>query len=190
MFSAQPTDSLFPCSRPLTGVLDLHSYCRADPCRTSSSCPRFRSSQGGRTSSSTIIAGINHRAAALNEVLLISLPSIRTANAVRNQRDERQRPRQRQAPGINVMGDAPDIRQIRAAARILLICPDCGQENSEFADTLRGISSYACHGDGCAYSFDLVGPRKDFGRGFTDACKRFYAAFYTMRRSSSRQGVR
>jgi hypothetical protein len=88
------------------------------------------------------------------------------------------------------MGDAPDLRQIQMTARILLICPDCGHENAEFADTLRGIGSYSCRGDGCDYSFDLAGPRKDFGRGFTEACKRFYAAFYTIRRSSSRQGVR
>jgi hypothetical protein len=88
------------------------------------------------------------------------------------------------------MGDAPDLRQIQMTARILLICPDCGHENAEFADTLRGSSSYSCRGDGCDYSFDLAGPRKDFGRGFTEACKRFYAAFYTIRRSSSRPGVR
>ena len=88
------------------------------------------------------------------------------------------------------MGDAPDLRQIQMTARILLICPDCGQENAEFADTLRGMSSYACRGDGCEYSFDLAGPRKELGGGFTEACKRFYTAFYTMRRSSSRQGVR
>src|ERR1700676_1875556 len=78
MFSAQPTDSLFPCSRPLTGVLDLHSYCRAEPCRTSSRRPRFRLSQGGRTSSVTIIDGRNHRTTALNEVLLINWLAIRT----------------------------------------------------------------------------------------------------------------
>ena len=86
----------------------------------------------------------------------------------------------------DAMGDTPDIRQIRSAARILLICPDCGQENSEFADKLRGMNSYACAADGCDYLFDLAVPRKDFGKGFAEACKRFYAAFYTMRG----QGVR
>jgi hypothetical protein len=84
------------------------------------------------------------------------------------------------------MGDTPNIRQIRSVARILLICPDCGQENPEFADTLRGTGTYYCNGDGCDYIFDLApGQRSDFGKGFAEACKRFYAAFYTMRRSSS-----
>jgi hypothetical protein len=83
------------------------------------------------------------------------------------------------------MGDT-GIRQIRSAARILLICPDCGHENSEFADTLRGSNSYSCRGDGCDYSFDLAGRPKKIGKGFAEACKRFYAAFYAMRG----QGVR
>jgi hypothetical protein len=85
------------------------------------------------------------------------------------------------------MGDTTDFQQMQAAARILLICPDCGEENSELADKLRGLSSYYCSGDGCDYLFDLArGQRKDFGKSFADACKRFYAAFYTMRRPSSR----
>ncbi len=80
------------------------------------------------------------------------------------------------------MGETPDIRQIRAAARILLICPDCGQENSELADRLRAMSTFYCTGEGCDYIFDLApGRRTDFGKAFTEACKRFYAAFYTMR---------
>jgi hypothetical protein len=71
---------------------------------------------------------------------------------------------------------------MRSATRILLICPDCGQENSEFADTLRTTDSYSCRGDGCNYSFDLAAaPHNDFGMGIAEACKRFYAAFYTMR---------
>lgn len=79
------------------------------------------------------------------------------------------------------------IPQVQATARILLICPDCGQENSEFADTLRGMSAYYCHGEGCDYMFNLApGQRTDVGKGFMDACKRFYAAFYAPRG----QGVR
>jgi len=75
---------------------------------------------------------------------------------------------------------ASDIRQIQSTARILLICPDCGQENSEYADTLRGTSTYYCGGDSCDYIFDLAGPRRSV-KGFAEACKRFYAAFYAMR---------
>jgi hypothetical protein len=79
------------------------------------------------------------------------------------------------------------IGQIRSAARILLICPDCGHENSEFADVLRGTSTYYCRGDACDYMFDLMpGRRKDFSRAFVDACKRFYAAFYTVRGQGAR----
>jgi hypothetical protein len=77
------------------------------------------------------------------------------------------------------------IQQVQSAARILLICPDCGQENSEYADTLRKVTTYFCGGDGCDYPFDLApGRRSDFGKGFTKTCKRFYAAFYAMGRSS------
>jgi transposase-like protein len=77
------------------------------------------------------------------------------------------------------MGTIPNIREIPSAARIrvLLICPDCGQENVEFADRLRGTSIYYCTGDGCDYRFDLVGgPRKSFVQGFAEAWRRFYAA--------------
>ena len=73
------------------------------------------------------------------------------------------------------------IGQIQSTARILLICPDCGHENSEYADLLRSGRSYYCRGDGCDYIFDLAGPRLGIGQAFVDACKRFYAAFYTMR---------
>jgi hypothetical protein len=84
------------------------------------------------------------------------------------------------------MGDVSNYRQIRSAARILLICPDCGHGNAEFVDKLRASSAYFCNGEGCDYKFDLVdGPRRHFGSGFTEACKRFYAALYGMRRSSS-----
>ncbi|MGA2894888.1 MAG: hypothetical protein ABSE22_18640 [Xanthobacteraceae bacterium] len=84
------------------------------------------------------------------------------------------------------MGDTPNIRHIRSAARIMLICPDCGQENSELADRLRGMTAYSCRGDGCDYSFVLVGGRQDIGHGFVEACKRFYAAFYTARGQGAR----
>jgi hypothetical protein len=84
------------------------------------------------------------------------------------------------------MEEAPSIRKIRSAARILLICPDCGHENSEFAETLRGTGIFYCNGDACDYIFDLAPrQRRDFGKGFADACKRFYAAFYAMARSST-----
>jgi hypothetical protein len=83
------------------------------------------------------------------------------------------------------MGDTPNIRQIQSAARILLICPECGQENSEYADKLRTVATYFCGGDGCDYLFDLApGRRGDFGKGFAKTCKRFYAAFHAMGRSS------
>lgn len=74
------------------------------------------------------------------------------------------------------------IRQVESTARILLICPDCGCENSESADTLRALSTYYCNGEDCDYIFDLApGRRSDFGKSFVDACKRFYAAFYAVR---------
>jgi hypothetical protein len=82
--------------------------------------------------------------------------------------------------GATAMGDV-NFRQFQSAARIVLICPDCGHENSEFADVLRGTRFYACRGDGCYYSFDLAGPRQDIGKSLAEACKRFYAAFYTVR---------
>jgi hypothetical protein len=78
-----------------------------------------------------------------------------------------------------VMGDISNIRQLMSAARsrILLICPDCGQEHLEFADRLRGSRFYACTGDGCDYRFDLVaGPRPTALQGFAAALRRFYAA--------------
>lgn len=79
------------------------------------------------------------------------------------------------------------IRQIQTTARILLICPECGQENSEFAEALRRMSTFYCAGEDCDYIFDLApGRRTDLGRGFIDACKRFYAAFYTVRGERAR----
>lgn len=78
------------------------------------------------------------------------------------------------------------IRQVQTSARILLICPECGQENSESADTLRRTSTFYCAGEDCDYIFDLMpGRRADFGKTFVDACKRFYAAFYTVRRQKA-----
>jgi hypothetical protein len=84
------------------------------------------------------------------------------------------------------MGDTPNIRQIQSAARIVLICPDCGHENSEFADALRGTDSYPCAGEGCDYSFDFAGPRADFGKVFVQACKRFFGGFYAVRGHGAR----
>jgi hypothetical protein len=79
------------------------------------------------------------------------------------------------------------VPQIRSATRIMLICPDCGHENAEFADTLRGSGTYFCEGDDCDYIFDLVpGRSADFGKGFVEACKRFYAAFYAVRGQRAR----
>ncbi len=79
------------------------------------------------------------------------------------------------------------IRQVQTTARILLICPECGQENSEFAEALRRISTFYCSGEDCDYIFDLApGRRSDVGRGFIDACRRFYAAFYTVRGERAR----
>jgi hypothetical protein len=77
------------------------------------------------------------------------------------------------------MGDISNIRQLMSAARnrILLICPDCGQEHLEFADRLRGSRFYACTGEGCDYRFDLVaGPRPTALQEFAAALRRFYAA--------------
>jgi hypothetical protein len=80
------------------------------------------------------------------------------------------------------MVDPADFQRKRPTARILLICPDCGQENAEFAEKLRGTSSYFCRGDGCDYSFELAaGPSEDLGNGFAEVCMRFYASLSTMR---------
>ena len=73
------------------------------------------------------------------------------------------------------------ITRIGSTARIVMICPNCGQENSEFAETLRGMRFYPCSGDSCGYSFDLTGPGKRAGHAFAEACRKFYAAFYAMR---------
>jgi hypothetical protein len=78
-----------------------------------------------------------------------------------------------------IMGDISNIRQLMSAARsrILLICPDCGQEHLEYADKLRGSRFYVCIGDGCDYRFDLVaGPRPTALQEFAAALRRFYAA--------------
>jgi hypothetical protein len=78
------------------------------------------------------------------------------------------------------------ISQIRSTARIVMICPDCGQENSEYAERLRGTRFYACAGEGCDYSFDLAGPGKRAANSLAEACKKFYAAFYAMRWQGAR----
>lgn len=79
------------------------------------------------------------------------------------------------------------IRQMQTTARVGLICPDCGQENWEFTDTLCNTRTYDCNGEGCNYIFTLASRRRtDFGKDFIESCKRFYAAFYATRG----QGVR
>lgn len=83
-----------------------------------------------------------------------------------------------------------DIRQAQSAARILLICPDCGLETAEFAYALRGKSAFYCTGDECDYIFDLAGRRSDFGRGIAQAWRKFCAAFYAMRRFTPKAGAR
>jgi len=77
------------------------------------------------------------------------------------------------------MEDLANVRRLVSAAksRILLICPDCGQEHLEFADKLRSMRLYACRGEGCDYRFDLVaGPRSTMRQGFAALWRRFYAA--------------
>ena len=77
------------------------------------------------------------------------------------------------------MEDLANIRRLVSAAksRILLICPDCGQEHLEFADKLRSMRFYACRGEGCDYRFDLVaGPHSTVRQGFAALWRRFYAA--------------
>jgi transposase-like protein len=78
------------------------------------------------------------------------------------------------------------ITQIGSSARIVMICPYCGQENSEFAETLRGMRFYACSGEGCGYSFNLTGRGKRVGATLAEACRKFYAAFYAMRGQGAR----
>jgi len=79
------------------------------------------------------------------------------------------------------------IGQIESTERIVLTCPQCGYENSEYVDVLRGIGSYFCRGDDCDYIFDLApDQRTDFGKALLDACKRFYAAFYALRGEGAR----
>jgi len=78
------------------------------------------------------------------------------------------------------------IKKIQSGARIVMICPNCGQENAETAEELRGMRFYACAGDGCDYTFDLASPCKRAASGFVEACKRFYAAFYAARGQGAR----
>jgi hypothetical protein len=84
------------------------------------------------------------------------------------------------------MADGADIRQVRAAARILLICPDCGHENAEYAQTLQGRAIFYCVGEGCDYIFDIVpGRRHDLGASFAEWFRRCCAALYSARRPLS-----
>ena len=73
-----------------------------------------------------------------------------------------------------------------STARIVIICPNCGQENSEFAETLRGMRFYACTGEDCDYSFNLAGRGKRAATSLAEACKKFYAAFYAVRGQGAR----
>ena len=79
--------------------------------------------------------------------------------------------------GVSRPGNAGGA-QGKPAARIVLICPDCGHENIEFADALRG-EAYACQGDGCAFHFILAG-RHESGR-IAEAVRRLIATFTTLR---------
>ena len=88
--------------------------------------------------------------------------------------------------GTIAMGHNPTFRQIQATARILLICPDCGQGNAEFADRLRAMSMFHCNGDGCDYIFDLAVPRQGVASGLAEVWRRFYAALYPVRGQGSR----
>jgi hypothetical protein len=78
------------------------------------------------------------------------------------------------------------IPQVRSSARILLVCPDCGHENTEFAERLQAAGMFYCTGEGCDYIFALDGGRGRTFSGFMDAVKSFYAAFYAMRGQRAR----
>jgi hypothetical protein len=78
------------------------------------------------------------------------------------------------------MADISNVRQLvsTARSRILLICPDCGQEHTEFADKLRGARFYSCIGDDCDYRFDLIaGPRSNLFQRFVYLWRRLFTAF-------------
>lgn len=77
------------------------------------------------------------------------------------------------------MTDISSIRQLVSAARsrILLICPECGQEHTEFADKLRGSRFFACTGEACDYRFDLVaGPQGTVVQRLVHAWRRLFTA--------------
>lgn len=78
------------------------------------------------------------------------------------------------------------LNQIETAARIVLICPDCGQENAVFASALRATTTYCCNAEDCDYIFEIGRRHDDFSGGFVEACKRFYAAFYPLRGARAR----
>jgi hypothetical protein len=80
------------------------------------------------------------------------------------------------------MGDCPDIGRAQATARILLICPDCGHENAEYAQMLQSKSIFYCSGEDCDYIF-AIGRRQDYGLGFAELCRRFYAALHLVGRT-------
>jgi hypothetical protein len=80
------------------------------------------------------------------------------------------------------MGDGPAIGRADATARILLICPDCGHENAEYAQMLQNKSIFYCSGDGCDYIFE-IGRREDFGMDFGELCRPFYATLHLVGRT-------
>lgn len=86
--------------------------------------------------------------------------------------------------GFLAMSDIPDILRLRTPARILMICPECGHENSEIAGRLRTMNGFSCRGDGCDYRFDFAAARGQ--TGFGRRLQRFYAAFYPLRGQSAR----
>ena len=62
------------------------------------------------------------------------------------------------------MGISPGSWQFRAAKRIrvLLICPQCGEQSTECVNKLGALSFYACRGEGCDYRFELKSaPRRN-----------------------------
>jgi predicted RNA-binding Zn-ribbon protein involved in translation (DUF1610 family) len=78
-----------------------------------------------------------------------------------------------------VVADTSNIRQLVSAARgrVLLICPECGQEHMEFAGKLRASRFYACTGDECGYRFDLTSGRRGTAfRRFVYTWRRLFAA--------------
>ena len=47
---------------------------------------------------------------------------------------------------------------------------------------LQSKSTFYCSGDDCDYIFE-IGRREDFGMGFAELCRRFYAALHLVGRT-------